>query len=121
VWAGPDAGCNTVSIAPGFYEESVEVQGSMALEASSGEATLSGRLVVRGAGVQLTTQGITVLTSCTGAVVEVKQGAGFSSDDFDADLSGIADCPPLLLDPSTAIFGDDFESGDASAWSASVP
>ena len=92
----------------------------MPLTTSGGLATLTGRLEVQGAGVQLETANLDLLTSCDGKVFAVEAGAAFSSADFDANLAGVGPCPPFAPEPG-AIFSDDFESGNTSAWSTTPP
>ncbi|MEM1178006.1 MAG: hypothetical protein AAGM22_06665 [Acidobacteriota bacterium] len=119
VWLGAGV-CDQIILAAGFYEESVDIDRTVTITtAASAIATLSGQLVVRGAGTVVTTMNLDLLTSCSGAVFEVKQGAAFSSSDFDVDLSGVGECPPFRPNPSL-IFEDGFESGDTSAWTALI-
>ena len=117
-----DTGCSTIELAAQVYEESVSIDRNLTLQgASGGGSTIEGRLLVGGAGSEVSANHLKVdtttanLAGCFQRALEVNGGARLTGQGLELRNSLEGDCLAAV------IFADGFESGDISAWSDSRP
>ena len=112
-----DTECTEVSVQAGKFTEDVEIQRSLSLHGIDASSTiLEGRIQVDGSGVEVTLADLTLdVGGCfaTGLSVSGEAEVQMPSGPIEIiDSGGGSSCP---------VFEDGFESGDTTAWSATVP
>ena len=117
-----DEACTEVVVAAGLYPETVDIARSLTLRgAGVANSTVEGRLRITGSGAEIALFDLTIDASGPSAVgcypqaLLVAGGAEVSALDV-AVLNSQAGQAPVC-----PLFDDGFESGDTSAWSATVP
>jgi hypothetical protein len=115
--AAAAASCSEVSVLAGTFVENLQVERSLSLHgAGAASTTLHGRLWVRGAGVDVALNDLSIDTGgCFAVGLEVSDGGGTQTSTGTVevrDTGGATDCP---------IFRDGFEVGTTGRWSVIVP
>jgi hypothetical protein len=111
-----DSSCTTVNLASQTYGESVNIPRSLTIAGpSNGSAIIEGQVWVTGQNTQVQLVDLRVQNGCQLEALTVVKGAQMEGTNLRTISSGILPCPPLF------VFSDDFESGNLTAWSSSVP
>ena len=111
-----DPGCATITLAAQTYAESVNIPRSLTMVGpGTGGAVVQGLLRVVGAGTQVTLQDLRVENGCPVSALRAVAGAEVTGTNLEVERSAGFPCPPSI------VFQDGFESGDTTAWSATVP
>ena len=113
-----DPSCTAIDITATTYSESVQITRSLSINGpGGGGAVIEGLALVSGSSTQVSLSNLTVQNGCLPDGVLVEDGAELSGVNFTAISDSALPCP----EGPTAVFGDDFDSGNTSAWSVTVP
>jgi hypothetical protein len=114
-----DLTCNEIVLASQAFRESVTVSRDLTLSGTSSSATIiEGRLVVEGDTTQVVIHDLKVdgsapsVAGCFDEALVAQGGAQISANEVVVINGGVDGC---------VLFGDGFESGNTSAWSATKP
>ena len=112
-----DIACTSIDITATTYNESIEVARSLTINGpGGGGAVIEGLATVTGSGTQVAFNNLAVQNGCTPDGVRVDGGAEVNGTNFAVTSDTALPCPIVPF-----IFSDGFESGNTSAWSATVP
>ena len=110
-----DPACDAIELAAEIFAESVNVPRSLTMSgAGGGGAVIAGLLRVAGAGTAAALVELAVHNGCARGALRVEAGGQVSVSAVEIVRAEGQPCPP------SEIFEDGFESGDLSAWDASV-
>ncbi len=114
-----DLTCSEIVLASQTFRESVTVSRDLTLSGTASSATIiEGQLVVEGDTTQVVIHDLKVdgsapsVAGCFSEALVAQGGAQISANEVVVINGGVDGC---------VLFGDGFESGDASAWSATTP
>jgi hypothetical protein len=114
-----DANCTEIVLASQAFRETVIVSRDLTLSGTSSSATIiEGQLVVEGDSTQVVIHDLKVdgsalsVAGCFDEALVAQGGAQISANEVVVINGGVDGC---------VLFGDGFESGDTSAWSATKP
>lgn len=111
-----DPSCANIAIAAGTYSETVLIGRALAIAGPpGGGALITGLVRVGGIGISVELVDLRVENGCPGRGVEVVEQAEVTSRNLIVLRNASLPCSRF------PIFGDGFEAGDTSAWSATVP
>jgi len=113
-----DSSCTEIDLAAQSFAESVTIDRSLTMRgASSGSTVIEGQAVVEGSSTIVVMEDLTVdgaaasASDCFTNALVSQGGAQLSANAVVVNSGG----------PGCLLFGDGFESGDTTAWNASVP
>lgn len=113
-----DPSCATITLGDRIYSESVEIRRPLAVTGPvAGGAVVQGLILVTGSGTTVQLADVGVSNGCSPDAFRANGGATVVATGVTVQRSGSLPCPDL----ASSIFHDGFESGDAGAWSGSVP
>jgi hypothetical protein len=107
--------CTDIVVAAGSYSESIQVERPLILRGAGASTVLGGFLRAVGAGTAVSLIDLTVQNGCPLRSLSAADGGTLSGLAVTVTASSALPCPEGPL------FADGFESGDTSAWSATVP
>lgn len=110
-----DGLCTDIEVAAGSYPESIRIERPLILHGAGAATVLGGFLRAVGAGTTVSLVDLAVENGCPLRSLWAADGGSISGLAVTATASSALPCL------EGALFSDGFESGDTSAWSATVP